>query len=143
MVILAGLLRSANAVAAATPAASSAVPASTLGQRRERGLGGSSRLAVAASIAETLGATVSCTATLPRAARTAIHARSRPTLGLAHVAAVSALCRAVSAALLVIGPAWSASLEACMAIFLARHCMSAAGIVLRFVVVTATDVLPP
>jgi hypothetical protein len=114
-----------------------------LGQRRDdRGLGGSSRLAVAASSAETLGASVSCTETLPRAARTAIHARTRPTLGLAQFAALPAPYLAVKAAFLEIGPAWSANFEACMASFLARHCMSAAGIVVCFVVDTATDVLP-
>jgi len=121
-------LRSAIAVAAAAPAASSAVPAITFGQRRPRGLGGSSLRAVAASMADTLGAMLSCTETLPRAALTAIHARRRPTRGLAQPAAPVAPCLAVFAALLVIGPAWSASFDACIAIFLARHCMSAAGI---------------
>jgi hypothetical protein len=47
------------------------------------------------------------------------------------------------AAFLVIGPAWSASLDACMAIFLARHCMSELGMVADFfLVMTDTDVLP-
>jgi hypothetical protein len=98
-------LRIAIAVAAAAPAASNAVPAITLGQRRACGFGGSSRRAVAASMYEILGATFSCTVTLPRAALTAIHARIRPTRGLAHPAAPVALCLAVMAALLVIGRA--------------------------------------
>jgi len=132
------LLRMAMAAAAAAPAASSAVPASTLGNRLDRGLGGSSRRAVAASMAESLGATVSCTETLPRAALTAIHARTRPTRGLAQSAAVPARCLAFLAALFVIGPAWSASFDACMAIFRARHCMSAAGTAVRFPDVTDT-----
>lgn len=99
------LLRIAMAVAAAAPAASKAVPASTFGQRRACGLGGSSLRAVAASIDEILGATLSCTETLPRAALTAIQARRRPTRGLAQPAAPVAPCLAVMAALLLIGPA--------------------------------------
>ena len=136
------LARMAMAAAAAAPAASMAVPARTFGKRRERGFGGSSFRAAMANIAETLGATVSCTDSLPRTALTAIHARTRPTLGLAQVAALPAPCRAVVAALLVIGRAWSASFDACMAIFLARHCMSAAGLAACFLDVTDTDVLP-
>ena len=136
------LPRMAIAAAAAAPAASMAVPASTFGKRRDRGFGGSSFRAAMASMAETLGATVSCIETLPRAALTAIHARTRPTLGLAQVAALPAPCLAVMAALLVIGRAWSASFDACMAIFLARHCMSAAGLAASFLDVTDTDVLP-
>src|SRR5215469_16094772 len=62
------LLRIAMAVAAAAPAASNAVPASTFGQRRACGLGGSSLLATPASTDETLGATLSWTEMLPRAA---------------------------------------------------------------------------
>src|SRR5215469_7860622 len=81
------LLRIAMAVAAAAPAASNAVPASTFGQRRDCGLGGSSLRATPASTEETLGATVSWTETLPRAALTAIQARTRPTRGLAQPAA--------------------------------------------------------
>ncbi len=125
------LLRIAMAMAAAPPAASNAVPASTLGQRRARGRGGSSLRAVAASMYEILGAKLSWTETLPRAALTAIQARTRPTLGLAQPAAPTA-------AFLVIGPAWSASFDACMAIFLARHCMSAAGIADCFLLVSDT-----
>jgi len=89
-------------------------------------------------MAATLGATVSCTETLPRAALTAIHARTLPTRGLAQFAAVPARRLAVSAALFVSGRAWSASFEACIAIFRARHCMSAAGMVVRFPDVTNT-----
>jgi hypothetical protein len=96
-------LRMAIAAAAAAPAASSAVPASTFGQRRLAGAGGSSLRAVAASIAETLGPTLFCIETLPLAALTAIQARTRPTFGLAQVAAPPARRRAVLAALLVIG----------------------------------------
>ena len=136
------LLRIAMAAAAAAPAASMAVPARTFGKRRDRGFGGSSFRAAMASISETRGATVSCTATLPRTALTAIHARTLPTLGMAQVAALPAPCLAVLAALLVIGRAWSASFDACMAIFLARHCMSAAGMAACFLDVTDTDVLP-
>src|SRR5579859_179664 len=128
----------AMATAAAAPAPSRAVPASTFGTRRERGLGGSSLRAVAASTAESLGAMISVTETLPRAARTAIHARALPTFGVAQVAAVPALRFAVSAALFVIGRAWSASFEACMAIFLARHCTSDAGMAIRFLDITDT-----
>ena len=117
-------------------------PARTFGKRRDRGFGGSSFRAAMANMAATRGATVSCTATLPRTAPTAIHARTRPTLGLAQVAALSAPCLAVFAALLVIGRAWSASFDACMAIFLARHCMSAAGMAPCFLDVTDTEVLP-
>jgi hypothetical protein len=124
-------LRIASAIDAAAQAVSIAVPASTFGQRRVRCGGGSSVRAVAASMAEILGATVSCMDTLPRAALTAIQARSLPTLGLAQTAAPAA-------ALLVIGPARSASFAACMAILLARHCMSAAGIADCFLVVTDT-----
>jgi hypothetical protein len=132
------LARMAMAAAAAAPAASRAVPAITFGQRRDRGLGGSSRRAVAASMVESRGATVSWTETLPRAALTAIHARALPTRGLAHVAALPAPRLAVFAALFVIGRAWSASLDACMAIFRARHCMSAAGMTTFFLDVTDT-----
>src|SRR5215469_14466756 len=82
------LLRSAMAVAAAAPAASNAVPASTFGQRRACGLGGSSLRATPASTDETLGATLSWTEMLPRAALTAIQARTRPTRGFAQPAAV-------------------------------------------------------
>jgi hypothetical protein len=96
-------LRMANAPAAAAPAASSIVPASTFGQRRLAGAGGSSLRAVAASIAETFGPILSCIETLPLAALTAIQARTRPTLGLALVAAPPARRRAVMVALLVIG----------------------------------------
>src|ERR1700690_1714502 len=99
------LPRMAMAAAAAAPAASMAVPARTFGNRRDRGLGGSSFRAAIASMADTRGATVSWTATLPRTAPTAIHARTRPTLGMAQVAAVPAPCLAVMAALLVIGRA--------------------------------------
>src|ERR1700722_16930558 len=81
------LLRIAMAVAAAAPAASSATPAKTFGQRRAAGLGGSSRRAVAARTDETRGATLSCTEMLLLAARTAIQARTRPTRGLAQTAA--------------------------------------------------------
>jgi hypothetical protein len=92
---------------------------------------------------EIFGATVSCTETLPRAARIAIHARTRPTLGLAQSAAPPAPRLAVPAALFVTGPAWSASFDACIASFLARHCMSAAGMLADlFLVMTDTDVLP-
>ena len=136
------LLRIAMAAAAAAPAASMAVPARTFGKWRDRGLGGSSFRAAMANMAETLGATVSCTETLPRTALTAIHARTLPTLGLAQVAALPAPCLAVIAAFFVIGRAWSASFDACMAIFLARHCMSAAGVAACFLDVTDTDVLP-
>ncbi len=97
--------RIAMAVAAAAPAASNAVPASTLGQRRACGFGGSSLRAVAASTDESLGATFSCTETLPRAALTAIQARTRPTRGRAQPAAPVARRLAVIAALLVIGRA--------------------------------------
>ena len=55
--------------------------------RRERGLGGSSRLAVASSMAASLGATDFCTETLPRAALTAIHVLIVTTFGPAHSAA--------------------------------------------------------
>lgn len=125
------LLRIARAVAAAAPAASKAVPASTFGQRRVRDRGGSSVRAVAASMAEIRGATLSCIATLPRAALTAAQARTRPTLGLAQPAAPTAY-------FLLIGPARSASLDACIAIFLARHCISAAGMADCFLLVTDT-----
>jgi hypothetical protein len=137
------LLRSTIAVAAAPPAASSAVPATIFGQRRPRRFGGSSLRAVVASIDETFGPMVSCTLTLPRAARIAIQARILPTLGLAQPAAPSAPRLAVPAALLVIGPAWSASFDACAASFLARHCMSEAGMLAAlYLVTTDTDVLP-
>ena len=99
------LSRMAIAAAAAAPAASSAVPANIFGMRRDRGFGGSSRLAVAASMAATLGATVSCTATLLRVALTAIHALTLPTFGPAQLAAVPARRLAVSAAFFVIGRA--------------------------------------
>ena len=71
-----------------------------------------------------------------------------PTLGLAQLVASSAPFLAViaarfvvMAARLVAGAAWSASLAACIAIFLARRCMSA-GMAGCFLVVTDTDVLP-
>src|SRR5580658_194486 len=131
-------LRIAIAVAAAAPAARSAVPASTLGHRRACGLGGSSLRAAAASTEDTRGATLSCTDTLPLAALTAIQARARPTLGFAQLAAPPAPWPAVMAALLVIGPALLASFDACIAIFLARHCMSAAGTTDCFWVVSDT-----
>ena len=99
------LFRMAIAVAAAAPAASSAVPASTFGQRLACGTGGSRRLAADASTEETLGATCSCTEMLPRAALTAIQARTRPTLGLAQVAVIPAPRRAVIVAFFVIGRA--------------------------------------
>src|SRR5258708_31177344 len=57
--IMRAFLRIVMAVAAAAAAASSAVPAITFGQRRDCCLGGSSFLAATASMAETLGATVS------------------------------------------------------------------------------------
>jgi hypothetical protein len=123
--------RIAIAKDAAAPAASMALPTSTFGQRRLRCRGGSSVRAVAASMAEILGATLSCTETLPRAALTAIQARTLPTLGLAQTAAPAAAFR-------VIGAAWSASFAACMAIFLARHCIWAAGMAGCFLVVTDT-----
>jgi hypothetical protein len=140
--IMRAFLRIVMAVAAAAAAASSAVPAITFGQRRDCCLGGSSFLAATASMAETLGATVSCIETLLRAALTAIHARALPTCGLAHVAALPARRLAVLVALFVMGAARSASLDACMAIFLARHCISAAGMMARFPDVTDTDSSP-
>ena len=140
--IMREFFRIAIAVAAAAQAASIAVPARTFGQRRDCRLGGSSFLAAIASMAEALGATVSCIEMLPRAALTAIHARALPTCGLAHVAAVSARRLAFLAALLVMGAARSASFDACMAIFLARHCMSAAGVTACFLDVTDTDPSP-
>jgi len=93
------------AVAAAAPAASKAVPAITFGQRRAWGFGGSSLRAAAASTDDNLGATFSWSETLPRAALTAIQARTRPTRGLAQPAAPVAPYLAVIAALLVIGRA--------------------------------------
>jgi hypothetical protein len=135
-------LRIAIAAAAAAPAASSAIPARAFGHRRDCRLGGSSFLAATASMVETLGATVSCIEMLPRAALTAIHARALPTCGLAHVAAVSARCLAVLVARFVMGAARSASFDACAAIFLARHCMSAVGMVVCFVDITDTDPSP-
>ncbi|HET9898606.1 MAG TPA: hypothetical protein VFQ44_27095 [Streptosporangiaceae bacterium] len=99
------MFRTAIAVAAAAPAASRAVPARTLGQRRGCDRGGSSRRAAAASTDETAGATLSWTDTLPRAALTAIQARTRPTLGFAQPNASPALRRAVVAAIFVIGRA--------------------------------------
>jgi hypothetical protein len=140
--IMREFLRIVMAVTAAAPAASSAIPARAFGQRRDCGLGGSSFLAATASMAETLGATVSCIEMLPRAALTAIHARALPTCGLAHVAAVSARRLAALVALFVLGAARSASFDACAAIFLARHCMSAAGMVACFLDVTDTDPSP-
>jgi hypothetical protein len=140
--IMREFLRIAMAVAAAAPAASSAVPARTFGQRRDCRLGGSSFLAAIAIMAETLGATVSVIETLPRAALTAIHARALLTCGLAHVAAVPARRLAVFVALFVMGAARSASFDACMAIFLARHCMSAAGMMACFLDITDTDPSP-
>src|ERR1022692_2140098 len=102
-------LRRIMAVAAAPPAARIAVPTSSCGQRRDRCFGGSRRRAVAESMAPTFGATVSWTETLPRAARTAIHARARPTLGPAQPAAPPAPRTAPrladTAAFAVIGPA--------------------------------------
>jgi len=146
----------AMAVAAAAPAASSAAPASTFGRRRDRRLGGSSFLAAVVIMAATLGATLSCTATLPRSARTAIHTLARPILGLAHSAALPAPRFALTAprfalvaprfalfvAVSVIGRAWSASLDACMAILLARLCMSA-GTMALFLDITDTALPPP
>lgn len=98
-------LRMAIAAAAAAPAASSAVPASTFGQRLVCGTGGSSFRAAVASTDETLGARCSCTEMLPRAALTAIQARTRPTLGLAQVVVIPAPRRAVIVAFFDIGRA--------------------------------------
>jgi hypothetical protein len=135
-------LRIAIAVAAAAHPASSAVPTRTLGQRRDFILGGSSFLAAIASMAEPLGPTVSRIEMLPRAALTAIHARALPTCGLAHVAAVPARRLAILVALFVMGAARSASFDACMAIFLARHCISAGGMMACFLDVTDTGPSP-
>ena len=97
-------LRIAIAVAAAAPAASNAVPASTFGRPARPPLGRVEPLAALASMAEILGATFFCTATLPRAARTAIQARALPTLGLAQSAAAPA--PALIAAFVLMRPAW-------------------------------------
>jgi hypothetical protein len=140
--IMRAFLRIAMPAAAAAPAASSADPARTFGQRRDCGLGGASFLAAIASMAETVGATVSCIEMLPRAALTAIHARALPTCGSAHVAAEPARRLAVLVALFVMGAARSASFDACMAIFLARHCMSAAGMMACFLDVSDTEPSP-
>jgi len=139
--IMRAFLRIVMTVATAPPAASSAIPARAFGQRRDCGLGGSSFLAATASMAETLGATVSCIEMLPRAALTAIHARALPTCGLAHVAALPARRLAVLVARFVMGAARSASFDACAAIFLAR-CMSAAGMMACFLDITDTDPSP-
>ena len=110
--IMRAFFRIVMAVAAAAAAASSAVPARTLGQRRDCRLGGSSFLAATVSMAEILGATVSCIEVLPRAALTAIHARALPICGLAHVAAVLARRLASLVARFVLGAARSASFDA-------------------------------
>src|SRR5215472_18485625 len=98
-------LRMAIAAAAAQPAASSAAPARIFGMRRERGLGGSRRRAVASSMAASLGATDFCTETLPRAALIAIHVLIVTTFGPAHSAADPAWRFADIAAFIVIGRA--------------------------------------
>jgi len=142
--VVPGLLRITIAAAAAPAAASIAVPARTFGHRRDCGFGGSSLRAVAASMADTRGATVSCTETLPLAARTAIHARALPILGMAQSAAPPARRLAVTAAFFVIGAAWSASFAACVAIFLACHCMAETGMPADFfLVITDTELPPP
>jgi hypothetical protein len=130
MARMAFLLRIDTAATAAAPATSSAMPASIGGIIRFRRFGGSSLLAAVASMAATRGPIVSCIDTLPRAALTAIQPLALLTRGLAQPAAMSARRLAVNAALLVIGRARSARFDACMAIFLARHCSSLAGIVL-------------
>jgi len=101
------------AVAAATPAASRAVPARTRGSRLERVPDGSSRRAADASADEMRGARLSWTATLPRAARAAIQERARPARGRAQPIAPAAPRPAVMAARQVTGPAPPAFRDGC------------------------------